>query len=77
MVVFERKFVPGLLATFGGYRCYVDREGARTKVVGDGNVEAVLELMFIFCGGATDGGIGAAGGWSRSHWLGGVEVRRG
>ena len=71
MVVFERKFVPGLLATFGGYRCCGDREGARTNAVGDGNVKAVLESSFIFFGGASFGGIGAMGGWIRSHWLGG------
>ena len=34
----DLKFVPGLLATFGGYNSCGDREGARLKIVGGGNV---------------------------------------
>ena len=68
-MVFERKFGLFLLASFGGYRSGGDREGARTNVVGDGNVKAILKSRFIFFGGATFGGIDVVGGWIRSHWL--------
>ena len=37
-MVFNRKFSPSLLATFGGYNNCGDRDGARSNIVGDGNV---------------------------------------
>ena len=38
---FNMKFVLGLLATFGGYKSCGDRDGARSNIVGDGNVVAL------------------------------------